>query len=74
MKLRIAISCLLLSLTLCNVDYANQGTWTGSCNTNPTRQSPIDIPCADFINACPSVPTYQTYWNDPTSIFGASTY
>ena len=68
MKLRIAISWLLLSLTFClDYSYSNQTAWTGSCTNNPTRQSPIDIPCADFINACPSLPTYQTYWNDPIS-------
>jgi len=74
MKLRIAITCLLLSLSLCGpADYNSQATWGGSCNIG-VRQSPIDIPCSDFINACPSVPTYQTYWNDPISNFGGSTY
>lgn len=56
MKLRIGITFLLLSLSLCSVDYSNQAAWAGSCKG--TRQSPIDIPCSDFINACPSLPTY----------------
>jgi carbonic anhydrase len=73
MKVCISIICLLTIAFCATPDFNNQGTWEGTCNINPTRQSPIDIPCFDHINKCPSLPTYKTYWNDPTSSFGAST-
>lgn len=56
------------------LDYTNQAAWPVTCTTNLTRQSPIDIPCKDFINTCPSHISYQLYWDDPVSSFGGSTY
>ena len=34
-------------------DYSNQQNWPGKCQ-NGQLQSPIDIPCKDFIIKCPS--------------------
>lgn len=45
---------LLFSCAFCAAaDYSNQAGWSGDCNTG-TRQSPIDIPCKDFIQVCPA--------------------
>lgn len=57
-----------------SADYSNQGSWSGQCNdANSKRQSPIDIPCKDFIQVCPSNITYKVHWENPVGSFGGST-
>ena len=64
----------LIVTALCNLDYTNQSSWDGNCNVNTGRQSPIDIPCQDFIVKCPSNIKYQVHWDNPITTFGGSTY
>lgn len=62
--------CILSS----EANYNSQGTWGGQCNNaDSKRQSPIDIPCKDFIQICPSNITYKVHWENPTGMFGGST-
>lgn len=56
------------------IDYSDQTTWTGSCNVAGNYQSPVDIPCDQFITSCPPNKNYQIYWQNPLVTFGNSTY
>lgn len=63
---------LLLTVVNC-IDYLDQTNWSGSCN-NIGNQSPIDIPCQNYLNVCPSAKGYQVYWQNPVMQFGGSHY
>ena len=61
-------SAIALSLVLSGdskLDYADQSTWPPTCTQSSTNQSPIDIPCKEFITLCPSSIKYEVYWNSP---------
>ena len=78
MKHQLKAFFLLLSLALSSAtgesfSYVHQEEWTGQCQTG-NQQSPIDIPCQDFITACPARKNYQIYWKDPYANFGGSTH
>lgn len=53
--------------------YADQTNWGGSCN-DAVFQSPIDIPCQQYLNVCPPAKNYQVYWQNPMMQFGGSIY
>ena len=74
MKISEILFCLVFLLTLANCyDYLNQANWTGSCN-DWGNQSPIDVPCQQYLNVCPPAKGYQVYWQNPVMQFGASHY
>lgn len=55
------------------VNYNDQAAWNGTCSGAVTRQSPIDIPCEDFITTCPKHIKYQVHWDNPVTTLGGST-
>jgi carbonic anhydrase len=73
------VSCLLMAFLMASigcvtpVNYLDQTNWSGQCNDNQL-QSPIDIPCQQYLNVCPPAKGYQTYWQNPLISFGASPY
>lgn len=74
MKQIVLLACLFAVILAAAADYDNQAAWTGTCTGNVTRQSPIDVPCMDFITTCPQHINYQVYWNNPQNSFGGSTF
>jgi carbonic anhydrase len=68
---------LLLALQIClasaTFNYTDQTNWGSSCN-NLGYQSPIDIPCEQFLTVCPPAKSYQIYWKEPMMQFGASPF
>lgn len=74
MKISEILFLLAVQLTLTNcIDYLNQNSWSGSCNEG-ANQSPIDIPCQQYLNICPPAKGYLVYWQNPVLQFGASHY
>ena len=71
---QLLLSTLIFIFVSCSLDYTDQSNWGYDCITNTGRQSPIDIPCQDFIVKCPSNIKYQVHWDNPMTTFGASTY
>jgi carbonic anhydrase len=55
------------------INYMDQTNWGGSCN-DIDYQSPIDIPCEQYLMTCPPAKNYQVYWQNPMMQFGASPY
>lgn len=73
MKLLIFLQLLLLFASASSWSYLDQANWDGQCKNN-IQQSPIDIPCEQYLNVCPPGKGYQVYWQNPQLTFGGSTY
>jgi hypothetical protein len=73
MKQMMYLMLAVLLATVHSFTYLNQTDWGGSCNDNQL-QSPIDIPCQQYLNVCPAAKGYQIYWQNPVVQFGASPY
>jgi len=72
MKLLISLQLLLLVVSAASANYLDQVNWDGQCKNN-IRQSPIDIPCEQYLNKCPPGKSYTVYWKNPQLTFGGST-
>jgi carbonic anhydrase len=64
---------IFFTITFSQLDYTDQTTWTGSCNVG-VRQSPINVPCGQYVNTCPAGKQYQIYWKNPLVAFGNSSF
>jgi len=76
MKLLICLQFLVLFAAAADAGawkYSDQANWDGQCPNN-IRQSPIDIPCQQYLKVCPPGKGYQVYWKNPQITFGGSTY